>query len=188
MSMRDKARTADSIVSRLDARAAQEKIEEERKAEKVSEAIAAQLEDEQEEERKAERIDLLRIIREKPEAFPLEVASWNILIEMVKVKDRMGRFLKHVDQVNQEQYLTTVGRVLLCGPTALTGKTESGIPLELLTATIKTPEDLIGKFVVIQRYTGNELFFAPWPIKKLRYITATEILGVTTNPGMWMKQ
>lgn len=188
MSLRDKARNADSITSRLDQRAEQERIEEEREADNARRNMAALLEEEQEAERKAERIDLLTVIREKPEAFPLEVASWNILIEMVKVKDRMGRFLKHIDQMNQEQYLTTVGRVLMCGPTALTGKTESGIPLDQLTATIKKPEDLIGKYVVIQRYTGNDLFFAPWPIKKLRYITATEILSVTTNPGMWMKQ
>lgn len=188
MSMREKAARVDTQVSRLDQRAEQERIEEEREAEGVRQAIAANLEAEQEEERKAERIDLLRIIREQPEAFPLEVASWNILIEMVKVKDRMGRFLKHADQVNQEQYLTTVGRVLMVGPTALSGKTESGIPLNELTATIKTAADMIGKYVIIQRYTGNELFFAPWPVKKLRYITATEILGVTTNPGMWMKQ
>lgn len=188
MSMRDKAAKLGTQVSRLDQRAEQERIEEEREADNARRNMAALIEEEQEAERVAERIDLLRIIREQPEAFPLEVASWNILIEMVKVKDRMGRFLKHIDQMNQEQYLTTVGRVLLVGPTAFTGKTESGIPLNELTATIKTSEQLIGKYVIIQRYTGNELFFAPWPVKKLRYITATEILGVTTNPGMWMKQ
>lgn len=120
--------------------------------------------------------------------FPLEVAMWQILIEMQRPKDRMGRFIKVESQRENEQYLTTVGRVLLCGPTAMSGKTESGIPLDQLTATIKTPEQLIGKYVIIQRYTGNDLFFAPWPVKKLRYITATEILSVTTNPGMWMKQ
>lgn len=146
------------------------------------------LEKEEADQRAADAIDLLKVIRETPDNFPLECASWNILIEMQRPKDRMGRFVKVQSQVDNEQYLTVVGRVLMCGPTAMTGKTESGIPLDQLTATIKTPEQLIGKFVIIQRYTGNDQFFAPLPGKKLRYITATEILAVSKMAGLWMRQ
>lgn len=149
---------------------------------------AERLQKEEAEARAADSIDLLKVIQRNPDDFPLEVASWNILIEMQKPKDRMGRFVKVDSQRETEQYLTVVGRVLLCGPTALSGKTESGIPLNELTATIKTPEDLIGKFVICQRYTGNDQFFAPIPGKKLRYITATEILGVSKIAGLWMRQ
>lgn len=177
-----------SIDERLAARANEEAEQREADLARQREQFAK----EEEELRIAERIDLLKIIQADQlngtENFPLEVAMWQILIEMQRPKDRMGRFIKVETQRENEQYLTTVGRVLMVGPTAMSGKTESGIPLDQLTATIKTPEQLIGKYVIIQRYTGNELFFAPWPVKKLRYITATEILGVTTNPGMWMKQ
>lgn len=162
----------------------EEALEQQQDLQRQAEAMA----EEEEEARLADAIDLLKVIQRNPADFPLEVASWNILIEMQKPKDRMGRFIKHIDQINVEQHLTVVGRVLLCGPTALSGKTESGIPLNELTATIKTPEDLIGKFVICQRYTGNDQFFAPLPGKKLRYITATEILGVSKIAGLWMRQ
>lgn len=144
------------------------------------------LEREEAEAQAAELVDLLTHIN-NPEIWPHECALWGLLIEMVRPKNRMGRFLKVESQVQAEQYLTVVGRVLQCGPVAMEGKTESGIPLNQLTATIKTPEQLIGKYVIIQRYTGNDLYFAPMPGKKLRYITVTEILGVTTVPSMWMK-
>lgn len=177
-----------SIDERLAARANEEAEEREADLARQREQFAK----EEEELRIAERIDLLKIIQADQlngtENFPLEVAMWQILIEMQRPKDRMGRFIKVETQRENEQYLTTVGRVLLVGPTAMSGKTESGIPLDQLTATIKTPEQLVGKYVIIQRYTGNDLFFAPWPVKKLRYITATEILSVTKVPGMWMKQ
>jgi hypothetical protein len=177
-----------SIDERLAARANEEAEQREADLARQREQFAK----EEEELRIAERIDLLKIIQADQlngtENFPLEVAMWQILIEMQRPKDRMGRFIKVETQRENEQYLTTVGRVLMVGPTAMSGKTESGIPLDQLTATIKTPEQLVGKYVIIQRYTGNDLFFAPWPVKKLRYITATEILSVTKVPGMWMKQ
>lgn len=177
-----------SIDERLAARANEEAEQREADLARQREQFAK----EEEELRIAERIDLLKIIQADQlngtENFPLEVAMWQILIEMLRPKDRMGRFIKVETQRENEQYLTTVGRVLMVGPTAMSGKTESGIPLDQLTATIKTPEQLVGKYVIIQRYTGNDLFFAPWPVKKLRYITATEILSVTKVPGMWMKQ
>lgn len=119
--------------------------------------------------------------------FPIEIASWQILIEMKRPKDRMGRFVKVATQISNEEYLTVVGRVLMVGPTAFEGKTESGVPLNRLTATISTPEDLVGKWIVMQRYTGNDLYFAPMPGKKLRIITITEILAVTTLATLWMK-
>lgn len=175
-------------IDRLDAKINKE-VDEEEKAKRLDmQRETTRIQEEEADQLEAEGIDLLQVIRDDPSNFPLEVASWNILIEMQRPKDRMGRFIKTAEQINTEQYLTVVGRVLLCGPTALSGKTESGIPLNELTATIKTTTDLIGKFVIVQRYTGNDLFFAPIPGKKLRYITATEILGVSPMAGLWMRQ
>lgn len=119
--------------------------------------------------------------------FPLEIASWQILIEMQRPKDKMGMFHKVESQLQAEQYLTVVGRVLMVGPTAFDGKTESGIDLSRLTATINSAEQLVGKFIIMQRYTGNDIYFAPMPAKKLRVITITEILAVTPLASLWMK-
>lgn len=177
-----------SGLARLAQKADRENNEEEQARQLDMQRAAEQAQKEEAEQRAADSVDLLKVIREQPDAFPLEVASWNILIEMQRPKDRMGRFIKVEGQITMEQHLTVVGRVLMCGPTALSGRTESGIPLDQLTATIKTPEDLIGKFVITQRYTGNDQFFAPIPGKKLRYITATEILAVSKIAGLWMRQ
>lgn len=173
---------------RLAARAAAEDAENERQQQNIDVAELERIAQEEADQEEADTIDLLEVIRRFPDKFPMEVAGWNILIEMRRPKNKMGRFVKVETQITNEQYLTTVGRVLMCGPTALQGKTSSGIDLSAVTATIKTAEDLVGKFVVIQRYTGNDLPFVPNPAIKLRFITISEILGVTPMPGMWMKQ
>lgn len=134
------------------------------------------------------KIDLFKLISEQPEVFPLEVANYNILCEMVTPRSMMGRFFKTALQQENEQYLTVIGRVLLIGPTAFDGTTKSGIVLSNLSATVKSPADLLGKYVQMQRYTGNDVYFAPMSSKKLRYITIGEILGITTVPSMFMKQ
>lgn len=139
------------------------------------------------EAQEAAKVDLLQIIRETPEKFPLQACGWNILMEMVEVPDKMGRFMKTKDQMRAEQLFVTCGRVLLAGPAALTGKTESNIPLDLVAEGISTPADLIGRYFHIQRYTGNEVLYAPQPTKQLKYITISEFLGVTTDPRYWVR-
>ncbi len=139
------------------------------------------------EAQEAAKVDLLQIIRETPEKFPLQACGWNILMEMVEVPDKMGRFIKTKDQMRAEQLFVTCGRVLLAGPAALTGKTESNIPLDLVAEGISTPADLIGRYFHIQRYTGNEVLYAPAPTKQLKYITISEFLGVTTDPRYWVR-
>ena len=139
----------------------------------------------------AARVNLWDIIKKDPSNFPLQAASWNILIEMYEPAATMGSAVKIVKtqaQIEQEQYLTVIGRVLRCGPTAFEGRTTSGINCAELTDHIQTPDELEGRYVIIQRYVGNEIFFAPYPAKKLRFITLQEILAVTTVPSMWMRQ
>lgn len=173
---------------RLAQRAAAEDAQNDAQQHTVDLAEMERLAQEAADQEEADNIDLLEVIREMPDRFDLDVASWNILIEMRRPKNKMGRFVKVESQLTTEQYLTTVGRVLMCGPTALEGRTTSGIDLSHLTRKIKTPEELVGKFVILQRYTGNDLHFAPNPAIKLRLITAGEILAVTSMPGMWMRQ
>lgn len=151
-------------------------------------AQRAEIEREFEEQLEAERVDLFKIIQEAPENFPLEAGLWNVLIEMVRPKAKMGRFIKTQAQIEAEQYQTVIGRVLKVGPTASTGETEGKIPLHLIAKGISSAEELLGWYVIIQRYVGNEVYFAPLPAKKLRFIAVTEILGVTRVPTMWMRQ
>jgi hypothetical protein len=145
--------------------------------------------DQDEQERQfADKYDLVKMIAEDPSCFPLEIAMWNILIEMVRPKSKFGGLIeKTAGQMQAEEYLSKIGRVILVGPTAMEGKTESGIALKDLTATIKTPEQLIGKYIIQQVHTGQDVWFAPLPGKKLKLISATEIMAVTTNPTMFMK-
>jgi hypothetical protein len=136
----------------------------------------------------ADKYDLVAMIAKDPACFPLEIAMWNILIEMVRPASKYGGVIQKTgQQLQAEEYLARIGRVILCGPSAMEGKTESGIMLKDLTATIKTPEQLIGKYVIQQPNTGADVWFAPLPGKRLKVISATEVLAVTTNPTMFLK-
>ena len=173
-----------SLQERRDKQAAEQAEKERREIEARQKAIIA----EQEEYDRAAKYDLWRVIQEQPQDFPIDVGTWNILIEMYEPRRTMGRFVKTQEQIDQEQYLTVIGRVLKCGPTAFDGKTTSGIDCSKVTAHCQSPEELEGRYVIIQRYTGNEIYFAPYPAKKLRFITLQEVLAVTSVPTMFMKQ
>jgi hypothetical protein len=159
-------------------------IEADRELEKRRQAI-----DKDEAERTlADKYDLVEMYRRDPALFPIEVSLWHILIEMVSPSRKYGGILEKTPQQQMaDEYLTKIGRVIACGPSALEGKTESGIELKNLTASVRRPEDLIGKYIVQMPHTGVELPFAPLPAKKLKIISVTEIAAVTTNPTMFMK-
>ena len=168
--------------------------EAEREESESAEAVAAELRARQEaiskeesERRFAARFDLVELIEADPAVFPLEISLWNILIEMVQPPLKMGILHKTDAQIQAEQWFSVIGRVILCGPSALEGKTASGIELSRFTAGIKDPAALIGKYVIHQRHVGADIWFAPMPGKRLKVISATEILGVTDNPTMFIK-
>ena len=136
----------------------------------------------------ADKYDLVEMYRRDPALFPIEVSLWHILIEMIRPSLKFGGVIeKTPGQLQAEEYLGRIGRVIACGPSALEGKTESGIELKRLTASVQRPEDLIGKYIVQMPHTGVEVWFAPLPAKKLKIISVTEIAAVTTNPTMFMK-
>jgi hypothetical protein len=175
---------------------ARTELEQKRDAEIEAENAAAQAElaarqaavsKDEEERRFADKFDLVKLIARDPAVFPIEISLWNILIEMVQPSAKMGILIKTDDQIKAEQYFSVIGRVVLCGPSALEGKTSSGIPLANFTAGIKDPAALIGKYVIHQRHVGADIWFAPMPGKRLKIISATEILAVTDNPSMFMK-
>jgi len=170
-------------------------LEEKEKGESESqEAIAAELKARQEavskeeaERRFADRFDLVALIQKDPSVFPIQISLWNILIEMVQPPLKMGIFHKTDEMLKAEQWFSVIGRVILCGPSALEGKTESGILLSNFTRGITDPAALVGKYVIHQRHVGADIWFAPMPGKRLKIISATEILAVTDNPTMFMR-
>ena len=179
-------------VQKREAAMSKTELEEKREAQIAADAELAkrrqQVDQDEAERQLADKYDLVKMIAEDPACFPLEIAMWNVLIEMVRPTSKFGGLIeKTAAQLSAEEYLSVIGRVILVGPSAMEGKTESGILLKDLTATIKTPEDLIGKYLIHQRHTGADVWFAPLPGKKLKIITTTEILAVTTNPTMFMK-
>jgi hypothetical protein len=142
---------------------------------------------EENERRFADKFDLIKLIAADPAVFPLEVALWHILIEVAQPSLTMGMIIKTDEQIKAEQWFSVCGKVISCGPSALKGKTSSGIDLSDFTGGIKDPEALIGKYVIHQRHVGAEVWFAPLPGKRLKFISATEVLAVTTNPSMFMR-
>jgi hypothetical protein len=145
--------------------------------------------DHEEHERQlADKYDLAEMYRKDPALFPIEIALWFVMIEMLRPSTKYGGLIeKTASQLQAEEYLARIGKVIACGPSALEGKTESGVELRHLSRSVKTPEDLIGKYVIQQPHTGIDVWFAPLPGKKLKIISSTEILAVTTNPTMFMK-
>ncbi len=145
--------------------------------------------DEDEKERLiADKYDLVAMIAKDPALFPLEIAMWNVLIEMLRPTTKFaGVIQKTPGQIQADEYLAKIGKVILVGPSAMEGKTESGVLLKDLTATIKTPEQLVGKYIIQQPHTGTDIWFAPLPGKRLKIISTTEIVAVTSNPTMFMK-
>jgi hypothetical protein len=139
------------------------------------------------ERRFGDQFDLVKMIAADPAVFPMEIALWGILIEVLQPPLKMGLFHKTDEQVKAEQWFAVIGKVLMCGPSALEGKTSSGIDLSRFTSTVNSTNSLIGKYVVHQRHVGQDVWFAPLPGKRLKIISATEVLAVTTNPSMFMK-
>jgi hypothetical protein len=150
-------------------------------------ARAALIREEQVERDLSERVDLIKMRAQNPDLFPLECGMWHILLQKWTPSAKMGIIEKTATQMQAEEYLTVIGKVIMVGPTAFEGKTESGIELSKLCASVKTPEDLIGKYVIHSPYTGSDIYFAPLPSIKLKMITATEILAVTTMPSMFAR-
>jgi hypothetical protein len=157
-------------------------------AEAELEKRRASIDQDEQERLLAEKFDLIKMIDEDPSCFPLEMSMWHVLLEMVRPAPKFGGLIqKTPGQMQAEEYLAKLGRVILVGPSAMEGKTESGILLKDLTATIKTPEQLRGKYVIQQPHTGTDIWFAPLPGKRLKAISTTEIVAITTVPTLFMK-
>lgn len=120
---------------------------------------------------------------------PLEVAGWNILIAPLGAKTQSDGGIAFAETTQQaEEIQIKIGKVIGVGPTCMEGKTTSGIELKYLTKSINTPEQLLGKFLMYQAYTGHAVrakTATGGMGKRLLFITATEVLAVVKNPEQW---
>jgi co-chaperonin GroES (HSP10) len=112
-------------------------------------------------------------------------ACWQIIVIPREPKrESAGGIALPESRQRAEEIFTTIGEVIACGPSALDGKTPSGIEIRKITAGIQSPDDLIGKWVVYQRYAG-----APIRNKrldaKLVVLTVSELLMVVEDPDEW---
>lgn len=139
------------------------------------------------------RIDIERAARQalsgkKPNpdllkhGFPFTPGGWNIVIEPLEPREITdgGLIIADISQ-EAESFQITIGRVLKAGPTSMQGRTSSGIDLSVFTEDIKCPADLIGKFVIYQRFAGHQLKLRRTG-QKIIVMDITELLGVTDDP------
>jgi hypothetical protein len=119
------------------------------------------------------------------DGFPFEPGGWNIVVEAIEPRTISDGGIEVVD-VSQlaESIQMTIARVLKCGPAAMEGTTTSGIKLCNFLEGIQSPADLIGKFVVYQMHTGQELMLRRTG-QKIRILKVTDLLGVTSDPNAW---
>jgi len=119
------------------------------------------------------------------DGFPFTPGLWNIVVEPLKPRTMSDGGIEVVDVSQEaESYQVTVGRVLKAGPSALEGKTSSGIELANFAPGIRSPEDLIGKFVIYQCHVGQQLTIRRTD-QKLKVMKITDLLGVTDDPYAW---
>jgi co-chaperonin GroES (HSP10) len=115
--------------------------------------------------------------------FPVRPFNWNLIIEPLKPKEtsRGGIYIPEEAQ-SVEKVQTTVGRVIAVGPTAFTGKSQSGVDMSRFSHTITDPQDLIGRHVIYARYTGSQVKLKGG--KTLLIIDDTNILCDISDPEL----
>jgi hypothetical protein len=117
--------------------------------------------------------------------FPFEPAYWMIVVEPLQPRNKSDGGIEVVDvSMEAEAYQMTVGRILKVGPACMEGQTTGGVKLDNYTRSIRTPEELIGKYVVYQKHVGQELVLRETG-QIIKAMKLTETLGVTDDPYAW---
>jgi hypothetical protein len=117
--------------------------------------------------------------------FPFEPGWVNLIVEPIPPRTVSDGGIEMVDDsLTAEGFQCTVARVLKVGPAAMEGVTASGIKLCNFRPDIQTPEQLIGKYVIFQLHTGQELVLRRTG-QKIRVMKVTDLLGVTHDPQAW---
>lgn len=128
-------------------------------------------------------VDLLSL-----EKLPIEPWGWQMLVEPLEpVEVSEGGIVLPEESKQADEIQTTVARVLRLGPAALDGLTQSGLKLAKLIpkadGSDTTPEDLIGQYLIFQRYTGYPITLRKYGNKKVLLISVTEVLAGVNDPS-----
>lgn len=119
------------------------------------------------------------------DGFPFTPALWMIVVEPLTPREVSDGGIAVVDLSQEaESYQMTVGRVLKAGPASFEGQTTGGVRLGNFTDDIQRRDDLIGKYVVYQRHTGQELTLRKTG-QVVMAMKLTDLLGVTDDPYAW---
>lgn len=115
-----------------------------------------------------------------------QVCGWGIVIKPLAPRTKSdGGILLAQPTVDAQTYAITVGKVVGIGPTALEGKTSSGIELAHLARDIRKPEDLLRKFVMHQKFTGVEAKRRDTG-SKLLVLEITNLVMIVPDPDKWV--
>lgn len=119
------------------------------------------------------------------DGFPFTPALWMIVVEPLKPRSVSDGGIE-IAEISQEAegFQMTVGRILKAGPAAMQGRTTSGIDLSNFTADIHSNEQLIGKYVIYQRHTGQVLKLRKTD-QTVVVMKLTDLLGITDDPHAW---
>jgi hypothetical protein len=120
------------------------------------------------------------------EVLNAKTLNWCILVEPREISEKLGTGVLVKSEISKEieEIKTTIGRVIDLGPTALDGKTPSGIQINKVALGIESREDLLGKWVLYQRYTGHAVRNARLG-RTVVVLTISELLMVVDNPDDW---
>jgi co-chaperonin GroES (HSP10) len=101
---------------------------------------------------------------------------WHVLIEPMRAKQKVGSIYVANETQRVEEIQTTIGRLVAMGPTAFTGKTNSGNEL----AKGIDRDTLIGSWVMYQKHTGQEIKLRSG--HRLILMNDSELLAFVNDP------
>lgn len=114
----------------------------------------------------------------------ITIGSWNIGVVPIRPRRVTEGGIEVVDQtIEAEETQNRIGRVFQVGPTALEGKTASGIPLNIFTDGIRTREDLVGKYLLFDMYAGKRLHLRNG--HQIVSLVITDLIAHVHDPHAW---
>lgn len=139
-------------------------------------------------------IDRLAASAMKPAAAPpsvlnaglsMQCANWSVLIHPREPKEESAGGIVLTDETQQAEGIRAcIGQIVGLGPTALHGKTPSGIEICQVGYDANFAGVLLGKWVIHHKYAGMEVYNTRLKAK-LRIMTISDVLMLVSDPDEW---
>ena len=114
----------------------------------------------------------------------ITIGTWNIGVVPIRPRRVTEGGIEMVDlTLEAEETQNRIGRVFQVGPTALEGKTASGIPLNVFTDEILSGEEMVGKFVLFDMYAGKRLHLRNG--HQIVMLVITDLIAHIHDPHAW---